>query len=137
MSDSAQLIMSLDLVPLADRQRAVDALAEWLLDAGAIAPFDRSNPDRTKLARSDWSPGPNWREVVDEVARAEFETLLLNGVDATPDVEMQSSYANSEEWRCPACAADLEAGELIEVWIESELRPASYLRHVRMGGKAG
>jgi hypothetical protein len=123
MSDSAQIIMRLDPLSDAERGRLADGVSQWLLSSQVTTIFDASSAERADLGRTDWSPGPSWRSVVDEVRDAAFESLWFNGVDVRPAVQMQSAYSNYEEWACPRCATELVSTDLIENWVESEIEP--------------
>jgi hypothetical protein len=75
MSDNSQVVIRLDVPSEEEREFIVASIREWLLSAEVIMPFTPKSTWREEFGRTDFSPGPRWREVVDEVPGAVFESL--------------------------------------------------------------
>jgi hypothetical protein len=125
VSDSAQVIVRIDRLPRANREHIAGELTGWLLASGVIAELDRSDPRRADVARTDWAPGPGWRDVVDHDPGAVFETLLLNGVDINAEVGVHSAYGNAQDWRCPQCGSAVSGDNLISQWLQTKDEPVA------------
>ncbi len=126
MSDWAQIVIQIDKFETAVRQQMADHVTGWLLNEAIVAPFDASKRGwREEFGRTGWSPGRAWREAVDEVPGAVFDTLWHNGVDISADIVYQSALGNYEPWRCPRCNAGLDEGEYADAWIASQEEPVA------------
>jgi hypothetical protein len=85
-----------------------------------IEPFAPKPTWREEFGTSDFSPGPRWRDVVDEVPGAPFETLWHNGVDIRSTVDDRSALSNTD--------GDDLAGE----WVDTQEEPSVQCQ--RVGG---
>lgn len=123
MSDNSQVVVRLD-VPGGDEQEPIVAsVRNWLLSTEVIAPFAPKPTWREEFGRTDFSPGPRWRDAVDEVHGAVFETLWHNGVDLRASVDYCSAMANTEPWNCGSCGAEFEDQDLLGDWVDTHVEP--------------
>lgn len=117
------MVIRLDFPGDDDRELIVTSVREWLLSRGVIRPFDPTPAARAESARTDFSPGPRWRDVVEETAGAPFEEMLLNGVDIRSNVDSRSAVGNSEPWTCQRCGSAFEGYDLLEGWVATHVEP--------------
>lgn len=118
------MVIRLDSPSDDDRELIVKSVRDWLLSAEVIRPFEEKPAARAEFARTDFSPGPRWRDAVDETVGAPFDELLLNGVDIRSGIDTCSAAGNSEPWTCERCGSAFEAFDLLESWASTHVEPS-------------
>lgn len=125
MSDNSQVVIRLDVPDGEARESIVASVRDWLLGADVIVPFAPKATWREEFGRTDFSPGPRWRDVVDEVPGAVFESLWHNGVDIRANVDYRSAMSNSGPWTCVRCGAEYDGEDLLDQWVTTHAEPTA------------